>query len=202
MTTRRQFLSGLAALPFIAPVGTSDLDRLVEPLTRPHRLIAAARKQIGVTLTYDPAYVRLAYPGGDVDRSVGVCTDVIIRAYRDAFEIDLQKRVHEDMAAHFGRYPKTWGLSRTDRNIDHRRVPNLETFLTRKGEELPARDWQAGNLHTMRLDGRLPHIAIVSDQIGRDGLPMVIHNIGGGAREESLIGRHQNERRFRWLPDV
>jgi uncharacterized protein YijF (DUF1287 family) len=122
------------------------------------RLSKAARQQIGVTRSYDAAYVRLDYPMGDVDRSTGVCTDVIIRAYRDAFDVDLQKLVHEDMKTAFTDYPAIWGLSRPDRNIDHRRVPNLERFFERKGADLPLPasldGWNPGDLYTMRLGGR------------------------------------------------
>ena len=96
------------------------------------RLVDAAREQIGVTTLYDPTYVRLGYPGGDVAPERGVCTDVIVRAYRRAFGLDLQRLVHEDMAANFAAYPKTWGLKATDRNIDHRRVANLAAFFSRR----------------------------------------------------------------------
>jgi len=164
------------------------------------KLISAARQQIGVTTRYDGRYQALAYPGGDVPRNTGVCTDVIIRAYRDGMNIDLQAAVHNDMKAYFNQYPTLWGLTRPDRNIDHRRVPNLETWLNRQGAERIQRDWQAGDLVSMRLPKTLPHIAIVSDRIGNDGLPLVIHNIGAGAVEESLLGRNNKERRFRDLP--
>jgi uncharacterized protein YijF (DUF1287 family) len=198
MITRRSSLIGLFTLP------------LAPNLTRPEllpwhtRLIHAARQQIGVTLTYDPAYVGLAYPGGDVDRAKGVCTDVVVRAYRDAFEFDLQKAVHEDMRRNFARYPKTWGLSRPDKNIDHRRVPNLETYLKRQNAELalPAspKDWQPGDIYTMRLGGRLPHIGIVSDMRAASGRYKIVHNIGAGTAQDDLLGQHENERRFRLKP--
>jgi uncharacterized protein YijF (DUF1287 family) len=169
---------------------------------RAQQLIAAARRQLGVTLSYDPAYTRLAYPGGDVARAKGVCTDVVIRAYRDAFAIDLQREVHEDMAGNFARYPRRWGLARPDRNIDHRRVPNLETFWTRKAARLalPARagDWQPGDVFTLLIDGRLPHTGIVSDHVAANGNPLVIHNIGSGAREEDRLFDFRLTGRFRW----
>ena len=164
------------------------------------KLVAAARGQIGRTVLYDPAYVRLAYPGGDVPADRGVCTDVVIRAYRAAFGLDLQKLVHEDMIRAFSAYPGTWGLTRPDRNIDHRRAPNLETFLTRRGASLPlAGGWRAGDLVTQRLGGSLPHISIVADDAAAGMTPMVIHNIGAGAREEPMapagvVGR------FRFAP--
>ena len=167
------------------------------------QLIAAARRQIGVTQSYDPAYSRLAFPGGDVPRGKGVCTDVVIRAYRDAFGIDLQALVNADMRRAFAAYPKRWGLRRPDSNIDHRRVPNLETFLARQNARLPlpARlaDWRSGDLFTCLVGGTLPHIGILSDRRDRaSGRPLVIHNIGGGAREEDVLADHRLTGRFRW----
>lgn len=165
-------------------------------------LIAAARGQVGVTLAYDPAYTRLAFPGGDVDRAKGVCTDVVIRAYRDALGIDLQAEVNRDMAASFPRYPKRWGLARPDRNIDHRRVPNLETFWSRAGVRRPVpavpAGWQPGDVFTSLVDGRLPHTGIVSDKVAPNGNPLVIHNIGAGTREEDALFDHRLTGRFRW----
>lgn len=153
------------------------------------RLPELARLQIGVTVEYDPAYVKLSYPGGDVPADRGVCTDVVIRAMRK-LDFDLQKEVHEDMKKNFSAYPsrKLWGLTRTDKNIDHRRVPNLQTFFTRKGWSLPiskkAEDYHAGDLVTCLVAGRLPHIMIVSDRKNAQGVPYIIHNIGAGAVEE------------------
>lgn len=191
--TRRSYLASLLALPF-----TPSL--LTHPDTRSARLVVQARTQIGVTTTYDPAYVRLDYPGGDVPRDRGVCIDVIIRAYRDAFAFDFQKQIHEDMAANFGAYPKRWGLTRTDRNIDHRRVPNVETWLARHGHELPAQDWQPGDLMTCRVGGTLPHIGILSSRKDRSGRWKAIHNIGLGTLEDSRIWAYEAQRRFRFLP--
>lgn len=164
------------------------------------RLVSAARQQVGRTVLYDPAYVRLAYPGGDVPLDRGVCTDVVIRAYRTAFDLDLQKLVHEDMARSFAAYPKTWGLRGPDRNIDHRRVPNLETFLRRKGAALPLEGtWKAGDLVTQRLAGNLPHIVLVAQDGPASTSPLVVHNIGGGARLEPLPAA-RNTARFRFAP--
>jgi uncharacterized protein len=164
-------------------------------------LLAAARSQIGVTLTYDPAYTALGFPGGDVARAKGVCTDVVIRAYRDAFGLDLQALVNADMKAAFDQYPKRWGLKRTDRNIDHRRVPNLQIFLARAGAQRPlsvrSNDWQAGDLFTALIDNRLPHIGIVSDRKTGDR-PWIIHNIGGGTREEDALVAHPLTGHYRW----
>jgi hypothetical protein len=166
-------------------------------------LLVAARAQIGVTTLYDPAYVAMGFPLGDVPRERGVCTDVIIRAYREGLGIDLQALVNADMRAAFGAYPRLWGLRTTDRNIDHRRVPNLQTFLARKGARLPvsnnANDWQAGDLVTSLVGGTLPHIGIVSDRLARSGRPFVIHNIGRGTQEEDVLFAHRITGRFRWV---
>ena len=126
------------------------------------QLLAAARTQVGVTLTYDPAYTALPFPGGDVPREKGVCTDVIIRAYRDALGLDLQALVNADMRAAFGAYPRTWGLAAPDRNIDHRRVPNLRVWFARQHAELPIpRDpsgWQPGDIFSSLLAKTATHI--------------------------------------------
>lgn len=166
------------------------------------RLVDAARGQVGVTLGYDGSYRRLDYPGGDVPIETGVCTDVVVRALR-ALGFDLQVAVHEDMHAHFARYPQHWGLRRPDRNIDHRRVPNLETWLRRQGAALGASDdpadYQPGDIVSWRLPGGLPHIGIVSDR-HVDGRPLILHNIGAGTREEDILFAYPIEGRFRWLP--
>jgi len=198
MITRRAALSGLVALPLVPSVLG---ERLIPWDTR---LILAAREQIGVTLSYDPAYVSLDYPNGDVPRARGVCTDVVVRAYRDAFDFDLQTAVHEDMAAAFSAYPKIWGLTRPDRNIDHRRVPNLETYFGRHGTRHPVpsalTDWQAGDIYTMRLNGSLPHVGIVSDKVTPMGHRYVLHNIGAGTAEDDILGMFDDEQRFRFEP--
>jgi uncharacterized protein len=153
-------------------------------------IVQAARTQIGQTTIYDPAYVGLKYPGGDVPLERGVCTDVIIRALRNGAGLDLQKLVHEDMKKAFAKYPKIWGLKKTDRNIDHRRVPNLSCYFERKGYSLGAsknkRDYLAGDLVAC-LVGKRPHIMIVSDEKAEDGTPLVIHNIGSGTKEENTL---------------
>lgn len=152
-------------------------------------IVAAARQQVGVTLGYDGSYRRLDYPGGDVELSTGVCSDVVIRALR-AVGLDLQVAVHEDMAAWFDRYPTIWGLSRPDRHIDHRRVPNLETYFARHAESIApstnTADYRAGDIVSWRLDSGLPHIGIISDRRLGDR-PLVIHNIGAGAQEEDVL---------------
>mgnify|MGYP000862595256 CR=1 FL=1 len=154
-------------------------------------VVAAARGQKGVTVRYDPAYRALGYPGGDVPDEAGVCTDVVIRALRAARRLDLQQLVHEDMKRHFSSYPQQWGLRSPDRNIDHRRVPNLRTFFTRRGWELEvtrdAADYEPGDIVTCTLAPGIHHIMIVSDRRSRDGVPHVIHNIGAGVREEDRL---------------
>ena len=157
-------------------------------------LVAAARKQIGVTLRYDPAYTSLAYPGGDVPEDRGVCTDVVIRAMRAGLSKDLQQLVHQDMGGNFSAYPKNWSLSKPDKNIDHRRVPNLQTYFKRQGWQLALptppvlTEFRAGDLVTCTVPPNLPHIMIVSDKKSEAGVPFVIHNIGGGTREEDRLG--------------
>ena len=166
------------------------------------KIVAAARTQVGVTTVYDPAYVALEYPGGDVPRERGVCTDVVVRALRKGLDRDLQRLVHEDMRAHFGKYPKIWGLRSTDRNIDHRRVPNLRTYFKRRGLALePSRnpeDYRPGDLVTCTVPKNLPHIMIVSDRKAADGTPLVIHNIGRGAVEENRLFDFPLTGHYRW----
>jgi uncharacterized protein len=169
------------------------------------KLVEAATSQIGVTTLYDPAYVKLAYPNGDVPIDRGVCTDVVIRAYRQGLGIDLQQLVHNDMAKNFASYPKTWGLSKTDRNIDHRRVPNLQRFFKRQNAELSTSDdyssYQPGDLVTMTLPGNLPHIGIVSGTLNDKGSkPMLIHNIGGGTQLEDILGLYRITGQYRYFP--
>jgi len=155
-------------------------------------LLAGALEQTSRTKNYDPAYVVLPYPNGDVPMETGVCTDVVIRAFRKA-GMDLQKEVHEDMQANFAVYPKKWGLSKPDTNIDHRRVPNLQTFFTRRGKALEitpnADDYQPGDVVSWDLDGKgMTHIGLVSNlwnEASRRHL--IIHNIGGGARAEDVL---------------
>ncbi len=169
----------------------------------PEVRVAAARAQIGVTLRYDARYVRLPYPGGDVPPDRGVCTDVILRAYR-AQGFDLQKAVHEDMARAWEAYPRDWGLRRPDPNIDHRRVPNLAVFFTRHGQRLPlprtAADVRPGDLVTWRLASGVPHIGLVSDRRSPAGTPLVIHNIGAGTQEEDRLFAYALTGHFRFEP--
>lgn len=149
-----------------------------------------AHAQIGKTVVYDPAYRELTYPGGDVPIERGVCTDVVIRALRAA-HLDLQKAVHEDMLRAFDAYPKKWGLRRPNSHIDHRRVPNLQTYFERKKQSLPismeAKDYLPGDLVTWKLNSGLDHIGIVSNRSTADGRPLIVHNIGAGAQLEDVL---------------
>jgi uncharacterized protein len=150
-----------------------------------------AHSQIGVTTGYDGTYRVLNYPNGDVPQSTGVCTDVVIRALR-TIGLDLQKEVHEDMLSSFASYPKKWGLHKPDPNIDHRRVPNLMTYFSRKGYALPIKldmaAFRAGDIVTWDLNATQTHIGIVSDEktpvLKR---PKIIHNIGSGTQQEDVL---------------
>lgn len=156
------------------------------------KMLESAVEQTRVTKTYDPAYVVIEYPNGDVPMEKGVCTDVVIRAFRSA-GVDLQRAVHEDMTVNFSVYPKKWGLTKPDTNIDHRRVPNLQTFFTRQGKSLAitdkADDYKPGDVVAWDLDGKgMTHIGLVSnfyDETTKRYL--IIHNIGGGTRAEDVI---------------
>ncbi|MBI1366266.1 MAG: DUF1287 domain-containing protein [Alphaproteobacteria bacterium] len=164
---------------------------------------AAAIERTHHRVFYDPSYVPIAYPGGDVAPDRGVCADVVIRALRAA-GLDLQKAIHEDMAAHFDAYPHLWGLAGPDANIDHRRVPNIERFLTRKGWRLPPSrnpgDYQPGDIVAWNLRGRhgyLPHIGVVTDRIAPSGRPLIVHNIGAGPKLEDVLFSWPITGRFR-----
>lgn len=170
-------------------------------------LVAAARAQMGVTTVYDPAYVSLSFPGGDVDASRGVCTDVLVRALRVGWGIDLQLVINRDMKAHFSDYPATWGLKTTDHNIDHRRVGNLQTLFARMEADLPvttgAADYQPGDIVSWLLPGNLPHIGIVSDGFGADGTtPLVVHNIGAGTAEDDILFAYDITGHYRLTADA
>lgn len=160
------------------------------------KLSAAAIERTHHVVRYDPKYVRIPYPGGDVPSDTGVCSDEVIRAYR-AVGIDLQREVHEDIAANFSAYPnqRRWLLAHPDSNIDHRRVPNLMVFFSRKGTSLPmstrGEDYEPGELVTWDLGGGVPHIGIVVDRKSiTSGRYMVVHNIGAGPKMEDVL--------FRW----
>lgn len=144
-------------------------------------------------VSYDPSYVSIKYPNGDVPKNKGVCTDVVIRAYRK-LGIDLQKEVHQDIKGHFSDYPilKIWGLKKPDTNIDHRRVPNLEVFFTRKGKKLTVsknpNDYKTGEIVTWMINNKLPHIGIITNKKSPDRKrPMIVHNVGGGQVLEDCL---------------
>ena len=157
------------------------------------QLSDAAISIIDPSVDYDPAYFSIKYPDGDVPKNKGVCTDVIIRSYRK-LGIDLQKEVHEDMIANFSKYPnlEKWGMTKTDTNIDHRRVPNLEVFFERKGIKLPvtqnARDYKTGEMVTWMINDKLPHIGIITSKKSKDGQRnLIVHNVGRGQVLEDCL---------------
>lgn len=146
------------------------------------------------TVAYDPSYFNIAYPNGDVPKNKGVCTDVIIRSYRK-LGIDLQKEVHEDMAKNFSLYPKIWGLKKTDTNIDHRRVPNLQVFFSRFGKKYVVTEnpehYKTGHIVTWMINNKLPHIGIVTHKRSWDGKrPMIVHNVGRGQVLEDCLFKY------------
>ncbi|MDR2880682.1 MAG: DUF1287 domain-containing protein [Azoarcus sp.] len=155
----------------------------------PEQLVRDARTQVGKTLLYDPAYVRLSYPMGDVPIIRGVCTDVVVRALRHQ-GIDLQQLVHEDMKRNFRLYPNEarWGLKKPDANIDHRRVPNLQRYFERQGYTITDKNFLPGDIVTWDLSPPAKHIGIVSDRKDPSGKrPLIIHNIGQGTQEEDVL---------------
>lgn len=164
-----------------------------EPKTFSEKLSKAAISIIDPSIDYDPSYFKIEYPNGDIPKDKGVCTDVIIRSYR-ILDIDLQKEVHEDMLENFSLYPnlKKWGMTKTDTNIDHRRVPNLEVFFERKGTKLPVTqnpaDYKTGEIVTWMINDKLPHIGIVTNKKSRDGKRnLIVHNVGGGQVLEDCL---------------
>lgn len=169
-------------------------------------LVNAALQRTSVNVTYDGAYVPLDYPNGDVPDNTGVCTDLVIRSFRK-LGLDLQQLVHEDMRQNFARYPTSWGLSRADYNIDHRRVPNLETFFSRHGTVLPisrrAKDYRPGDIVTWRLLRGQPHIGIVSrDTVPGTTRPLIIHNIGQGPKHEDVLFAYTVHGHYRFGDEV
>lgn len=168
-------------------------------------LVTGARAQVGVTIRYDGSYQKIAYPGGDVPLDRGVCTDVVIRAFRH-IGIDLQERVHKDMRAAWREYPHPakWGLKSTDTNIDHRRVLNLNTFFRRHGTTIAvskrATDFQPGDIVVWQLPVGLPHIGIVSSQLSPTGTPLVIHNIASGVKMDDVLFAFTITGHYRYPP--
>jgi uncharacterized protein len=190
---RGRFLVVFVALQFSIALAQTSTVESPSHLEFLHKLSAAAIERTSHSVRYDPAYVRLAYPGGDVPADTGVCTDEVIRSHR-ALGIDLQKEVREDMVQNFGLYPRKWQWLRSspDPSIDHRRVPNLMVFFNRKGKSLPisnrGEDYFPGDLVTWDLGGGVPHIGIVVDRKSAEsGRYMVVHNIGQGPKMEDVL---------------
>ena len=168
--------------------------------------VESAIERTSFNIRYDGSYYSIGYPNGDVPSHVGVCTDVIIRSYRK-IGTDLQQLVHEDMAANFKTYPskKIWGLSKPDKNIDHRRVPNLQSFFRRHGELLTLskkpEDYKPGDLVTWVLDGNLPHIGIVTNQISdKTRNPLIVHNIGKGPHLDDILFKYKITGHYKYVP--
>ena len=178
----------------------------LEALSIGEQLVEAAHERTEHFVIYEGSYRKIDYPMGDVPENIGVCTDVIIRSYRQ-LGIDLQQLVHEDMKDNFNQYPKNWSLKKPDTNIDHRRVPNLERFFERHGQVLAisdkAEDYQAGDIVSWRLEGGFPHIGILTDKKsdGSDNL-MIVHNIGLGPKLEDVLFRYRVVGHFRYLPSI
>lgn len=171
-------------------------------------IVAAAIERTNYEIRYDGSYISIEYPGGDVPANTGVCTDVIIRSYR-AIGTDLQKLVHEDMSANFSQYPSKhiWGLTGTDRNIDHRRVLNLQTFFSRQGQKLAItankEDYAPGDIVTWMLPGNLPHIGIVTDhKSALTANPLIVHNIGSGPKQEDMLFDYTITGHYRYVPEL
>lgn len=188
---RKTFLLLLAFFLF----SCNDYSQSNPASTRPSNLSQAALLLTEDDVTYDPAYFKINYPGGDVPADKGVCTDVVIRAYRK-LGIDLQKEVHEDMKANFSIYPKKWGLKTTDTNIDHRRVPNLMKYFERKGTVLPksthSEDYKPGDIVCWDLGGGTTHIGIVVHQKAlNSNRYKVVHNIGSGQVLEDCLFQYK-----------
>lgn len=173
-----------------------------DDLTVPDLVLLGARQEVKNGVFYDASYVAISYPGGDLPSDRGACTDVVVRAFRNA-GIDLQQLIHEDMKENFNCYPQMWGLSGPDTNIDHRRVPNQMRFFERHGIELTLKvksnldQWRWGDIVYWRFPNGLYHCGIISDRTNRDGVPLVIHN-ASIAREEDCLLRWEIIGHFRY----
>ena len=184
-------------LMFIPLVSTAQ--QLLDPLKISDSAIELTNKSV----IYNGDYYSIPYPNGDVPDGIGVCTDVVIRTYRSV-GLDLQKEVHEDMEANFELYPKIWGLSKPDSNIDHRRVPNLMTYFKRQGAEIPitdmGKDYLPGDIVSWNLGGGLTHIGIVVNKKSNDNKRfMIVHNIGGGQVLEDCLFNYTITGHYRFL---
>ena len=197
----------VAACPADSATRTAEVSEVSHAVDQPttiRKVLESARAQIETARGYTQDYYVISYPGGDVPAETGACTDVIIRSFRNA-GVDLQREVHEDMAANFAVYPRKWGLTTTDRNIDHRRVPNLQTFFTRRGKSLPvttdARNYKPGDVVSWDLNGKgMTHIGLVSDTWNKKtGRYLIIHNIGGGTNAEDRLFDWEITGHFRYF---
>ncbi len=169
------------------------------------KIIENAIWQTSVTTIYDPAYVSINYPNGDLPIERGVCCDVLIRAFRSV-GIDLQKEIHEDMENAFSSYPRIWDLNKTDTNIDHRRVPNIMTFLDRQNKSIPVshqeQDYKPGDIVTWKLPGNIDHIGIVVNvQVEDSDRYKVVHNLGAGAKLEDVLFEFVITGHYRYFND-
>lgn len=180
----------------------------VKANTMQEQLVEAAFERTQHQVRYDGSYIAIDYPNGDVPAEIGVCTDVVIRSYRQ-LGIDLQQKVHEDMRDNFNEYPskRIWGLTSTDKNIDHRRVPNLQTYFSRHGQSMPItqdpENFQPGDIVSWMLPNNLPHIGIVSNQ--KDpytGNPLIVHNIGAGPKLEDMLFAFTITGHYRYFPQT
>ncbi len=181
---------------------------VVVPKSFEEKLAGAAIAIVDPTIHYDPSYFSITYPNGDIPKNKGVCTDVIIRAYRK-LGIDLQKKVHEDMKVNFLKYPnlKKWGMTKTDTNIDHRRVPNLEVFFERKGIKLAlseeAKNYKPGEIVTWIINEKLPHIGIITNKKSYDGKRnLIVHNVGGGQVLEDCLFSYKIVGHFKYYDNL
>ena len=177
-----------------------------ENTTFNHDIVQAALERTQHNVRYDGRYLSMPYPNGDVPADIGVCTDVVIRTYR-AIGTDLQQLVHEDMVANFGSYPskRIWGMSSTDKNIDHRRVPNLQVFFSRHGEELAvsslSSDYKPGDIVTWMLPGNLPHVGLITNNVSSiSNNPLGVHNIGAGPKLDDVLFSYEITGHYRYVP--
>lgn len=187
----------------LKPVNDQETSTIFE-----QKLSNAALSVIDSSIDYDPAYFAIPYPNGDVPAEKGVCTDVIIRSYRK-LNIDLQKEVHEDMMENFSQYPnlQKWGMTKTDTNIDHRRVPNLAVFFARQGEKLPvtqnANDYHTGEIVTWLINNKLDHIGIVTSKKSADGKRnLIVHNVGNGQVLEDCLFAYKITGHYKYSKEI
>lgn len=191
----------LAQLQTVINISHGEVTKIEHPKNFGEKLSNAAIDVINPSIIYKPDYVSIQYPNGDVPAHTGVCTDVVIRAFR-RLEIDLQKDVHEDMNSNFSKYPNRWGLNKTDTNIDHRRVPNLEVFFKRKGKKIEHSenpdDYLPGDIVTWNIGGKMPHIGIVTHIKNEKGNPLIVHNAGWGQVLEDCLYAYPRVGLFRY----